>query len=57
MSVEFSLGSFGTLCKISDVKIVKLLLPPPPLMESINRKHGNQVGIEAITCFGDPPNT
>ncbi len=25
--VEFSLGSFGALCKISDVKIFKMLLP------------------------------
>ena len=54
------MGSFGALCKISDVKILKGhgSLGFNTISTKLYGKLGNQGGIHAaITLFGDPPKT
>ncbi len=50
--LEFGLGSFGALCKISDVKIFKLMATAPPVFDQFEPnfyyKHVGNKGIQAV---------
>ncbi len=54
---EFCLGSFGALCKISNVKISKGFWSHifHPISTKLDGKHGNQE-IQNIAISGDLPN-